>query len=134
MKVFYKILPEYEIIIQKYVGEFSIEDYKNAAERLINTTEWKNVKKSLLDLREVTTNKSVELVEELIKVRIELNIQKRQTVYIVNTPLATVLTHLYIENIPDSNYTYCTTTKKALSILFLESISSEIEEIFYSFK
>ena len=129
MEIYSRIYKEKGLFLQKYTGEFSAEEYKNYALATISKPEWNYVTKSLFDFRDLTFSGTEDVIDELIKFRNEMKIQNIVTVYLVSSPLATVLTHLYIDQVKSSNYYYCTTIEKAISILEIDTNSIEIEAL-----
>ncbi len=134
MELHSKIIKEKGLFVQKYVGDFSVEEYKSAAIKTIKSPEWKYVNKSLADFREATVINNFEILDELVKFRATINIQNILTVYLVNSPMATALAHLYIDNLKKSCYYYCTTMNKALSILESDMSEREMEYILKNLK
>lgn len=134
MEFYYKIIKEKGLFIQKYKGEFSIEEYKANALKIIRSSEYKHVNKSLADYREAYFKGTVEIIDELIRFRNEINIQKILTVYIVSEPFTTVLAHLYIDKLQKKEYHYCSTMYKALYLLNIDMYVREMETIIKNLK
>jgi len=128
MEIRYKFLSDYNLVIQKFKGEFSIDQYKVHVFEIINDERFRHINKSLFDLRETTLQKiNKPILDQLIEIRDIMNVHDLTSVFLVDSPNTTVLAHLYIDKIKKKNYKYCSTISKALDLLELSAIKTEIE-------
>ena len=124
MKIQYQIFKEKNLLIQKYIGDFSIE-YTNYMYKLMNEPEWKYVKKVLTDLRKVNLKPAFKNLDELIKFRVENVKNNYLDVCVVNNhPFSISLVHFYQQGLftKGYNYKYCSTIERALSLLELHEM------------
>jgi len=128
LKIEYKIIENQQILIQKFIGVFCMDAYKASAMEVIKKPEWKFVNKILIDLREAEVGSVMSHLSELIDFRKNVLKKNYHSVSIVNKPKHTVAVHLYKESLSEYNYHYCSTVKKALSLLGM-SDNKEVKQV-----
>ena len=134
MEVEYKIVKEYNLLIQKYTGVFSYEHYFEYVKRVKENPDWDYVEKIITDLRNIDLNIFYENIDYLVKFRNE-NIKKNYyNVFIVDSPMSTAIIHLYKEKLNSRRYQYeyCSTLEFALAKLDLKDKKEEIKGIMES--
>lgn len=127
MIVKYKILEENELLIIKFIGDFSIEDYSKYVLKLIKQPHFDDINSVLTDLRNTKSDMAFKNLHVLIKFR-KNNIKNNYlNVMIVNDPLTTAAAHLYKEYLKELyNYEYCSTVEYAIELLGLTDIREKI--------
>ena len=139
MLVNYKILKDKNLLIQQYVGDFSIKDYVSYVYKVKKHPELKHVKYILTDIRDVKriftkdgedSAKTIKKMEWLIKLRnhIMKNKNKYKSAFLISNSENTVAIHLYQkgEDAKNITSTYCTTLDAALEFLELTEDKDEI--------
>ena len=131
MEIQYQIIKEKHLLVQKYVGDFSIEHYATYINILIKEPEWKYVKKILTDLREANLDLALVDLDKLIKIRDKIIRKKYLNVFLVDQPVSTAITHIYQDSLvkKEYDYKYCSTIKYALGLLELNENINEMERI-----
>lgn len=130
MNFYFQVFEKENLIIQKLVGEWDIEQYDDYIEMSIKTMNLNNVTKVLTDLREAKMDKALKDIEAVIVVRKKLPIKNFTNVHLVTTPILTVIAELYKQNLQSNNQKaieYCSTIEYAIGILQLQLTSEEIE-------
>ncbi|PLX10076.1 MAG: hypothetical protein C0597_17385 [Marinilabiliales bacterium] len=131
MKIRYKIIKDKKLLILKFEGAWSIDDYKISLKKVIQNADYESVHKVLSDFRNVSVEEALSQLKELAEIR-EKTIQKKyQHVRVVNGPLSTVIALLYREELTKRGYLdeYCSTLEHAIKLLGLKENVSEIEEL-----
>ena len=139
MKIQYQILKEKNLLIQKYIGHISFEDYEtyiSHMHKMMKDPDWESVEKSLVDLRETDLDLSFENIKKLSAFRSESMKKKYSSVFLVEKPSATASAHLYQDELKKSktDYKYCSTMQQALSLLKLDMQEDEMEDILSELK
>lgn len=131
MKIHYQIFKAQRLMVQKYLGSFSFDHYKKFMLELINKPEWNYVEKVLTDAREVDPTNAFENLDALVKFREEVIKRNYLNVFLIDTPLSTITTHLYQEQLQekDYDYKYCSTIDYALDTLELGISADDMEDI-----
>jgi len=137
MRVNYKIVKDKNLLIQQYVGDFSIKQHVSHVYKIKRHHELKHVKYILTDIRDVKkiftkegedSAKTIKKMEWLIKLRSHIIKKKYRSVFLVSNPENTVAIHLYQkgEDAKNITSTYCTTLDAALEFLELTEDKDEI--------
>ena len=138
MIVTYQIFIEENLLIQKFTGNFSFEDYMKYSWSIMNHPLASYVKKILIDFRTLNfpqfpddENNDLTKIIELRK-----NIRKTEPVindfihaFWVDKPLPTVIAHLFIERFPDMKYWYCSTEENITKALKISPEFGKLDEI-----
>lgn len=136
MKIDYKILPELNLLIQKYSHDFSIDTYTDYMYKIMEMPEWQNITKVLTDVRDIDPTEALRNVKFLRRFREEIIKRNYLNVFIVNTPSATATAHIYQEDLvkKDYGYKYFSSLETALEELEVKDHYKEIEEILEGYK
>lgn len=136
MEINYKFIREHGLLVQKYAGTFSLEEYLACFLVVVNNPDFKLITKSLIDIRGLDSNYDHTLADQLVKIRAThgTNISNISTVYLTDSPKAIVVTYLYIDKIKQSNYNYCSTLQTALELLGLSEKLKEVEAVLADLK
>ncbi|RLD56030.1 MAG: hypothetical protein DRJ05_11965 [Bacteroidetes bacterium] len=129
MEIQYQVISEKKLLIQRYIGVYSLEHYCTYMNDLIKKDEWKCVQKVLTDLREVNLEHAFENLTKLIDFRDKVVIKKYRNVFLVDNPFSTATVHLYQNelNNKEYDYKYCSTIEKAIQLLKLNESEKEFE-------
>jgi len=137
MLVNYKIVKDKNLLIQQYVGDFSIKKHISHVYKMKKHPEIKYVENILTDIRDVKTiftkegkdsAKTIKKMEWLIKLRSHVMKNKYKSAFLISNSENTVAIHLY-QNGKDAKHitsTYCTTLEAALEFLELKEDKDEI--------
>lgn len=142
MKIKYQFFNNDHLLIQKFVGVFSIEKYLRHNGVITGQLMTNSVDRVLLDFRELMfsdKNESMpddfkEKMAEMVKIRRDINLQTHHNksvdlVILVNSPLPTLIAHLFVSNFDGMNYHYCSTLSKAIEMLRIPEYCDRIESI-----
>lgn len=135
MEIKYQLFEKEKLLIQKFIGIFSIELYMSYAPTIMKNPQMRAINKVLVDFRDIDfsnvpldfgegldriTNMRKEMQEKEIK-RNDVTI-----VFWVDKPIPTVIAQIFNANF--SNYYYCSTSKNALEILKISSPPFNLEK------
>ena len=141
MEIKYQIFENENLLIYKFKGDFSLEDYKHFSRFILEKTASFNINKLLIDFRDLEIDdhfyESDNLnanIKNVAKIRKDLNpniknLKEIIHVFWVDQPQSTVLVDLFIENFPGMNYHYCSTVDSILSLLKLPKHLQNLNEI-----
>jgi hypothetical protein len=132
MTIRYQFYENEKLIIQKYSGIFSIEQYIRFSGFIGKELSSKVITKVLNDFRDLKIaelddempddfNEEIERISEIRKnfnSKLRIN-NEIMVVFWVDKPLPTVVAHLFINNFSNMNYFYCSTGAKAIELLKL---------------
>ena len=131
----YKILKDQNLLVQKYEGSFCFDDLFEHINNVASDPAWQEVDKIITDLRGVDLEIFYKEMEKFLNFR-KTNIAKPYVnVFIVDTPLATAVVHLYKSklNSEKNQYEYCSTVEYAVYYLGLSKeegmIYRELEKL-----
>ena len=133
MTIKYQIFIEEELIVVRYIGDFSVAEYMTFVKEIIDTNEWKAVSKGLTDLREANLKVAYKNMSQIVKFRKIFENKTFSHVYLVDNPTSTAITNMYINTIK-TNYRYCSTLKFAVKLLGLKKTETEVEKILSNMK
>lgn len=129
MDVKFQFFKEENLLIQKYIGEFSIVDYQNYIDKALIFPERKETFKVLSDFSETNFENAVGLIEELSVIRSEKLKRNFYNVMVVPEPQSMVFATLYQMNQePEHNCGVCSTLGEAINLLGLNLKTSIIED------
>ena len=135
MEVQYQFFQEKNLLVQKYIGDFTEEQYTTHVNKVLENPEWKYVKKVLTDFRQVNLDLDLTNLDELIKLRNETVRKKLLVVFLVDEPNSTAIVHLYKDKLSKKyDYKYCSTMNLALGLLKLNETENEMEDILKNLK
>jgi len=131
MNATYTIVKDYNLLIQKYTGVFCFDEFFEYLKKVTADPEWQIVNKIITDLRDINLDAFYNDMDNFVKYRKENIKNSYVNVFIVNSPLSTVVVHLYKEKLNSKRYRYeyCSTIEYTLSLLGLEDKQKEIESI-----
>jgi len=140
MVINYKILKDKNLLVQQYVGAFSIKDYVSYVYKVKKNPNIKHVERILTDMREVSANNTIQKdvvkkMDWLIKFRNKIIKKSYKNVFIVDSPETIATIHLYQNGGSNKKlpYQYCDTLSCALIFLELNEDKEEIVNILNSF-
>ena len=130
MNIVHDYIEEHKLLLNKWVGQWSMDEYKTAVNhfnKTCKTTDIKNVIQDISDLGFNFTN--IELIDWLVEIRKEIKKKDYKVVYITGKPQDVVFSHLYAEGLQNTNsYQSCSTIKKALDLLQISPSLSDLED------
>ena len=146
MEIKYQIFENENLLIQKYRGIFTIEDYINYSRYIAEHLASKSIKKVLIDFQEIifsditdAFNKNLERIVNIRK-HINENELKNKNVTLViwvDKPIPTAIALLFTANFSSLNYKFCSTAENVIEILTLPenfknigSITNNLENTF----
>jgi hypothetical protein len=129
MRIHYQLFPELGLFVQKYVGEWSNEDYLAFLKVVSDKNYFQLTKKVLTDLREVTNLEiAYGSIKKLQEIRKSEHTENFANVQIVDSPSSTAIIHLYqMELSSKYKYSYCSTVRQAIILLDLVNTIDENE-------
>lgn len=151
MEIKYQLFVQDNLLIQKYIGLFCLEEFLSYNGYISKKLSSSSVKKVLLDFRDlrfIANNDKVpnDFRKNLNKVienrrNINQNEHKNKEVKLViwvEKPMPTVIAHLFVKNFSGSHYIYCSTASKAIEVLkipfYQESLESIVENLENTFR
>ncbi len=141
MIIKYQIFPLDRLLIIKASGDFDIEYYTQFAKLLVLETDWQHVEKVITDIRGLDVDYKKIPVNISIVSQIRRGILKNDylNVFVVNTPMATAIAHIYQDILKqdDFKYEYHSTIKETIKTLdlslkeeFLDQCLSNLQNTF----
>jgi aspartyl/asparaginyl-tRNA synthetase len=134
MKIKYEFINEENLLIQKYIGEFSFNDYMDYINIILEKDDWNNVEKILSDFRSIDLDNAINELDKLVNLRKETIKKNYKNVFLTNNPNTTVFAHLYQNSLDRYNYNYCSTIDYAIKILDLKISDKKLENIIDNLK
>lgn len=136
MTINYQIIKEENLLLLKFSGEWSIDDYKNSLEKFVQIENFDMIHKVLSDFREALYDFASNQIQELAELREKIIKKKYRHVRIVNNPISTALAHLYHEELNARGFldSYCSTVEHAVKLLKLNVDAEKIEKILNNLK
>lgn len=131
MKIEYQIIKDENLLLLKFSGTWSIDDYKNSINEFILKGYFESVDKILSDFRVLISDLRTKQIKELSEIREKHIKLKYQHVRIVTNPFATALAHLYKEELHTRGFSdnYCSTVEGAIKLLNLKLSVQEVENL-----
>lgn len=142
MEISYQLFEKENLLIQKYTGIFSIEEYMRYNRFVMSNYPLTAVDKVLNDFRDLditdpdakTPGDFSNVLKKITTMRRnidtnELKDNQITLVFWVDKPLPTVIAHLFVRGFDDKNYNYCSTVKNIMSILQLPPHFKNLETI-----
>lgn len=129
MLIKYQIFKEKNLLIQKYFGEWSLQQYKDCFMAFMKDPDFKYVEKVLTDFTEIDLITAYKELDALVAFRVEHIKTRYFNVHLINNSTNTAIVHLYQKQLQDQGYEYeyCSTIEKALILLNLPFSSFEID-------
>lgn len=142
MEIRYQFFNDDHLLIQKFIGVFSVEDYLRHNGLITGRLMTSLVDRVLLDFRELQfseNNASMpddfkEKMDEMVNIRRDINTRTHHNksvdlVILVNSPLPTLIAHLFVSNFEGMKYHYCSSLSKAIEMLRIPEYSDRIESV-----
>jgi len=135
MKIEYQFFLENKLLIQKYYGNFCLEEYSAYVNYMLKKEEWLSVEKILTDIRDIDLEVALEFLNEMSKIRRKVIQKKYLNVFLVDSINNTVFAHLY-QKIQSKKYNYfhCSTIEYAMQLLNINKTAEEVEHIISNLK
>ena len=146
MEIKYQIFESEKLLIQKFIGFFSIELYMRYSQLIMQHPASSFINQVLIDFRDINFDdipddfiEGVDKVKEIRRKIQENEIKREDTtvVFWVDKPIPTVIAHTFKKNFPNLIYSYCSTEENVLKfmelpehLLDLESITRNLENTF----
>lgn len=128
MIIRYQFFEDEKLLIIRYEGVFSIDQFKKAAIEMQKKNSFKNLKSLFIDLRDIITGKNFLVFNELIKVRNASHFKGYKVAYLVEDPKILVNIHLYKDHINSADYQYFSTLEPCINHLEISISNEEIEK------
>ncbi len=127
----YTILKDLSLLVQKFTGVFTYDEYTEYSKKILSDPDWEFVTKVLTDLRGTNLDEFYKKIDTIVNYRKETIRKKFLNVFIVDSPMSTVVALLYKDKFNDENYKYeyCSTIDHALILFELEDHKDRIKGI-----
>lgn len=137
MEIKYQLFEAENLLVQKYSGQFSMEEFVAYARFSGMNFASKPIKKVLLDFRDLHMGNYEdfnETLDKVVKVRERVNeneFKNREVTFViwVEKPMPTAVAHLFTANFSDKNYHYALTAESVVDILKLPKHLANIDKI-----
>jgi hypothetical protein len=138
MEVKYQFFEKEGLLIQKFAGLFSMQDYQRYNRELMANPALFSINKVLNDFRDITIDETIDdfegHVERMAEFRkhVVKNELKRNDVIVVfwvDKPFPTVIVQLFKEILSDQHYHYCSSRESLLDILKLPGHMQNLDDI-----
>jgi hypothetical protein len=131
MKIYYKIIIEKNLIVQKMTGEWDTSTYLYYLNFITSNPNYKNLNKIFTDFRTANLSQVYDELEKLVDLKFKIVTNTFSTVHLLSGPSSTIISHLYgdLANKKGHIYTYCTTIEYGIQLLGLDYTTSEMKQI-----
>lgn len=138
MEIKFQIFEEENLLIQKFIGAFSIDSYMRYSQTIGKFPHADSIKKVLIDFRDLDfeglTDDPFVTLDKVTAIRknINKNEVKRKNikhVFWVDRPMPTAIAQIFIGNFSELDYNYCTTSESLLKNLDLPEHLTDLEKI-----
>lgn len=131
MIIYHQFIEDKNLLIQKATGEWSTASYIKYANTVLKDEKIVNVKKIFSDFRELNLEKAFKDIDFLLELRERMTKLNYLSVVLVSSPSSTAVTHLYQAKVNAKGFdqNYCSTMKKALSLLNIAISENEMEAL-----
>jgi hypothetical protein len=122
MKIYYEFFENKSLLIQKFIGVWSIEQYERYMDMASNIPEIICLQKILTDFRDIIINSEVSDIDNLIRIRNKIQNNNYINIHLVCDPISTVTAYLYQEKLNQKGhlYKYCSTISQAIKLLEID--------------
>ena len=129
MKILSEYIEKQKLLLNKWIGQWSLEDYKKAFNTFKIMNKTSKVKNIIHDISKLEFGiDEIESISELVQIRKKIKNKDFKVVYITGKPQDVVFSHLYAKELKDEySYKYCATVKGALEILSINMSPDELE-------
>jgi hypothetical protein len=142
MEIRYQLFEKDNLLIQKFIGIFSIEDYLSYNSQVREKLSLSPVKKVLNDFRDLLFGENNEKfpvgfrekIDKMVEIRKNINQQEHineevKLVIWVEHPLPTAFALLFTNSFAGMDYSYCLTGERAADFLDIPSYRDNLENI-----
>ena len=136
MEIKYQVFEKEKLLVQKFIGLFSIELYMQYAPAILRNPAMRSINKVLIDFRDIDFSNVPSDFDEGLSRMTEMrkNIQEKEIkrndvtiVFWVDKPIPTVIAQVFQENF--SNYKYCSTENSVLENFKITDTLFDLEKI-----
>jgi len=127
-------IPESKLLIIKWAGPYSIEEYINAINDFINRPNSQEVYCVLHDISNLEFNFKFADIKNVVAIKKKYINIKHSTVYITDKPQDVVFAQVFADEFADSKIYHCSTIERAILLLELENNFNEIKEAYDNLK
>jgi hypothetical protein len=142
MRIRYEFFEREHLLIQEFSGLFSLPFYKKNMGQIYQSLKTKDIKKVLIDFRELIFTDLIdnypedfhESLEKVVEYKKQFNktdnrISEVTLVLWVEKPLPTVIAHIFVSSFAGMDYNYCSTIDKVVDIIGLGPEFNLLEKI-----
>lgn len=136
MKVAHQYIEEHKLLLNKWLGNWNLEEYKTTVQNFNKMNEELDIKYVIQDISDLNFKDNfIDFIGELVNIRKQIVKKDYRVVYLTAKPKDVVFASLYSHELKTKNsYMYCSTVKKALHLLDVKISEEIIEEIFLVLK
>jgi len=136
MKVAHQYIEEHKLLLNKWLGNWNLEEYKTTVQNFNKMNEELDIKYVIQDISDLNFKDNfIDFIGELVNIRKQIVKKDYRVVYLTAKPKDVVFASLYSHELKTKNsYLYCSTVKKALHLLDVKISEEIIEEIFLVLK
>jgi hypothetical protein len=136
MVIKYQVFEKEKLLIQKFIGVFSIELYMRYAPTIMKNPAMRSINKVLNDFRDIDFSvvpldfgQGLDKMTEIRKAIQEKEIKRDDVtvVFWVDKPIPTVIAQVF--NVSFSNYDYCSTAKNILENFHITDPNFNLEDL-----
>jgi len=129
MFVYYRILEDYNLLVLKWTGTWSLDDYNKTLDAFMELMKSRRFKSVVSDLRELSGSMKKSDLDLIIPHKPRFTDHLYRTVYLIDNPAITAYIHLYSEKFNSSEpaYQYCITTRKACTLLGIAISQNDLD-------
>jgi len=131
MNEVFKYCPNSKLMLVKWTGKFSMDEYMIGLDSFIIETKRNEIKNIIHDIRDLDFNLKPSKVAEIANVRIKYIENKHNSIYITHKPQDVVFAILFADMVKDQKTNHCSTIEMAVKLLKLED---NFEAIFKAFR
>jgi len=142
MEIRYQLFEKDNLLIQKFIGAFSVEDYLIYNGQVRRELSLYQVKKVLLDFRDSLFSETDgkmprdfrEKINRMVEIRKNINENEQKNeilklVILVENPLPTAFALLFTNSFAEMDYSHCSTGKRAAELLDIPSYRDNLENM-----
>ena len=129
MKIYFQFFEEKNLLIHKFVGDWSTQDYENYVKYTLTEFNEKNVKCILSDLRAVDLTNAIKDVGNIVRIRDIILKTDYINIQLVTSPTSTAASQIYRIKLKEigENYYYCSTLNRVIELIKTEQSEAELE-------
>jgi DNA-binding protein len=136
MKIYFQFFEDKNLLIHKFVGDWSTQDYENYVKATLTEFNEKNVKCILSDLRAVDLTNAIKDVDNLVRIRDIILKTDYINIHLVTSPTSTAASQIYRIKLKEigKNYYYCSTLNRVIELIKIEQSEAELEYLLNNLK